>query len=247
MNTKDSITWTPITTIIRTRCYQNILNQCYRKPSPKSCSQEAGLYLRQTSRSCHTLFIIFMAFSSTHVYFPELNNWKRHLIVLQIHSQSHHFQRFQPHLKTYYDALLAFTSLRIILWRLEFGWYKSIFSLVKERNVPIVLRRWIILLLILKLISLNISHLKVSSVTLIQGTVWKKSPFPPFPLAPKECVAQEKQHLAPSTCSEMVLQAIAKDKKGRKGRGQKSLAEAGKVKPWPDPVFVASSGSCIII
>lgn len=81
----------PVTTILRTGCYQNILYQCYRKPSPTSCSQEAGLYLQQTSRSCHKLLIIFMAFSSGPVYFPELNNWKRaDVIVWQIDSRSQH-------------------------------------------------------------------------------------------------------------------------------------------------------------
>lgn len=58
-------------------------------------------------------------------------------------------------------------------------------------------------LLISKLISLKNSQLKLSSVTLIKGMIWKEvlQPSPHH----KECVAQEKLHLAASTGSEMIL------------------------------------------
>ena len=116
-----------ITVIVRTWCYQNILSQCYRKPSPKPCSQEAGLYLQQTSRSCHTLFIIFYGIFQHSCLLPRIKQLKREsLIVWQIHSQSQHFQTggsTTP--QTYFDTLVAFSGLfennpiKITVWTVQ--------------------------------------------------------------------------------------------------------------------------------
>lgn len=86
--------------------------------------------------------------------------------------------------------------------KIRFGRYQSIFSLVKNGTFQLFQK----INDITSNIEVNILEkqpVEISSVTLVKGMIWKKVLQPSPHL--KECVAQEKQHLAASTCSEMVL------------------------------------------